>query len=248
MIKTRTKKFLKYIMSPLLVLLVMVQATVFVYATSSTEYMAVEIVAPYYKDGKLWMPRDLRRTTLSSSTIAFSAKLVNASGKVVGTWKEQEVTSQWTRRNYNISTAGLASGTYTFHLIGKVTYNAYSDTNHPSWVWKQAINHKSSGSLTLKGYEKQLNDSGKEVHTFTVGYTGGVGKSVVMRIFDSQGNLVTLIQGNQIKAESGNRIFKWDGYSDIGSGYKCKPGKYTVQVYYSGHKEVVEKTYDLKIH
>ncbi len=219
------------------------------YTYPASDYVSVTKNKSYNKDGKYWMSFNLKCTTLSSSTVAFSAKLLNSSGKAVVTWNAKEFSGgQSETRSFGTNFSKLPSGSYTFVLTAALTYNSMSSTSKPSWNWKYTITHKSSSTLSFKGYEKILNDEGEEQHKFTIGSTKAKGKKVVLRIFDSDGGLVTLIEGPTLKNDDASTWFKWDGWSDIGGGYKCTPGKYTVQAYFQGQKEVIEKTYDLKIH
>ncbi len=219
------------------------------YTYRSSDYVSVTKNKSYNKDGKYWMSFNLKCTTLTSSTVAFSAKLLNSSGKAVITWKAKEFSGGHSETlNFGTDFSKLSSGSYTFILTAALTYNSMSSTSKPSWNWKYTITHKSSSTVSFKGYEKVLNDEGEEQHKFTIGCKNAKGKTVILRIFDSNGQMVTLIEGPTLKSNDTSVWFKWNGYMDIGSGYKCTSGEYTVQAYFHGQKEVIEKTYNLRIH
>lgn len=196
----------------------------------------------YNKDGKFYM--NFTITGASQSPSLVKADLYNSSGKKILYWDEYEVgVSSTVNRNYGANYSNLPSDVYTLVLSMKTTWDDHNFT------WKYNINHKSNkyAALSFKDYEKVLNSEGRELHKFRVNAIGGQGKKICLRIFDSNGSLVNLIEGPVMKSDNSNISFKWSGDSDIGGGYRCSSGKYTVQAYFQGEQKVIEKVYDLRI-
>ena len=183
-------------------------------------------------------------TGASNTPTMVSAFVKNAGGQTALRWKDYELwTGKTEKRNFPGNYSKLPTGKYTFVLQMKTVWSP-----NYTFQWKYDINHKQTiSALTFKGYEKMLAKNGLELHKFTINSIGSNGKRVVLRIFDSKGNLVWLQEGPVLKHDNSNTWFKWNGWSDIGGGYKCSSGKYTVQAYFQGGEKIVEKVYDLKI-
>lgn len=197
----------------------------------------------FNKDGKLYLSFTI--SGARESPVAISAEVLNPSGKRVLKWKETEVgVLNKVTRNFGADYGNLPSGTYAFILTMRTTW-----TNH-TFQWKGNINNKSTkySALSFKSCEKVLDSNGRERHKFTINSIGGKGRTVAIRIFDSDGNMVTLIPSKELKSDNTDIWFKWNGYSDIGSGYKCSSGKYVVQAYFQGEEKVIEKEYNLRIY
>lgn len=233
---------------PWMMLALMLPSIASASALSASDFVSVSKNKSYNKDGKFWMSFNLQNVAASGSTVHFSAKVQNASGKTVFTWNGKTYGSgEGGTRNFGANYAKMPSGTYTFTLTAAAEHNAISNADKPKWTWKYNINHTAPSGLSFKSYEQTLNDSGAQRHKFTISSTGAKGRSIVIRILDSSGMLVWLKEGPEIKTDSSSTWFKWDGWSDIGSGYKCTSGEYTVHAYFSGDSNVIEKTYNLKI-
>lgn len=241
--KSRKKKIVAYILASLMAFSIMLPMPMTAYAYTSSDFMKVSGYKSFKKDGKLWMSFNLENTNAVWSTdVEFSAKVVNSAGKTMFTWKPSKAKSNGgSRRDFAADYSKLPAGKYTFILHGQTTRDATK-----AWDWKYTINHNGPLKFAFKSCEK-IRIDGQELHKFTLSQNGGKGNTMIFRIFDSKGGLITSMS-KKLSSNEGTVWFNWDGNCDIGGGYRCKSGKYTVQVYFSDDPTVIEKEYDLKIH
>jgi flagellar hook assembly protein FlgD len=130
---------------------------------------------------------------------------------------------------------------------GKYTIQIYDDAGKQ--MIKKSFDMKDlTPSISFKSFEKIISLKYGELQRFNIQCKNIKGEKLVLRIYDSDGKLVYSDIGPARKTNNEVGWFYWNGWTDVdGSRQKCKSGQYTVEVYYTGGRKIIQKTYNLII-
>lgn len=227
---TWKKRLMSFLISLTMALSVVTSVATPVSAMSSSDVATVTRNDSFKKDDKFYMSFNIKN--VNYDPIFYGAKLYNASGKVVFTWKEAFLApGESIKRDYGADYANLPTGTYTFRIyVGGFYY------------WNYKINHTNKSSISFKSYETYYADNGYYKHKFNIQCTGMKGTALTIKIYDAYGDFVYQYEGPKRKTNNEVGWFTWSGYQD---GVKLPSGEYTVIV--TGGGKTIQKTYKLNI-
>ncbi|MFA9422967.1 MAG: hypothetical protein ACERLG_05290 [Sedimentibacter sp.] len=247
--KKSLKRKLMFCISLSIVLSIIISAYTPVMALNnySEHYVTVSKNKSFKNDnGNFYMSFNLNNVSNLSEAyktdLYIEAKVLSSSGQTMAKWKPFYIKSGINhKQNFGCNYGPFPTGNYTFVLT------ATTVKNNIDYTWNYKIKHTCTSAISFKSFDKIIDSKGVERNKFSIQCTDIKGKQLIIKIIDSNGNAVYEQTGPARMTNNEVGWFAWDGYSNVGSNYKCKSGQYVVEVHYSGGSKIIQNIYNLII-
>ena len=208
-----------------------------------SDIVKVNFLKSYTKDEKYYMSFDIENIYYTGDSIEVWAKLFDNAGNEIFNWNKKEIEKGETlQRNFNANYNHLPNGKYKFKLYVSLKNGIQS------WNWAYTINHKRKESFSFTDFEK-VKSNDMLVYKWSIKCINLKDAFLIMKIYDSDNNLVYKVNGVGRKTNNEVGWFTWSG-NKIKNGKvtgKYPSGTYLVQITASNSDKVIEQEYKLNI-